>query len=91
MPHRLLGAALRRASSQAWSEWKAQTHRLGAKLHPLTIEQNAITSFKSRTTLVPAFANTIGPGLFLKADWIIGGRDGTLRARHDVAGPVASG
>ncbi len=59
-------------------EWKAQTHRLGAKLHPLTIEQNAITSFKSRTTLVPCFANTVGPGLFLQADWIIGGCDGTL-------------
>ncbi len=59
-------------------EWKKQTHRLGAKLHPLTIEQNAITSFKSRTTLVPAFANTIGPGLFLKASRIIGGCDGTL-------------
>ncbi len=59
-------------------EWKAQTHRIGAKLHPLTIEQNAITSFKSRTTLVPAYANTIGPGLFLGADKIIGGADGTL-------------
>lgn len=59
-------------------EWKSQTHRLGAKLHPLTIEQNAITSFKSRTTLVPCFANTIGPGIFLKADKIIGGADGAL-------------
>jgi glucosamine-6-phosphate deaminase len=59
-------------------EWKAQTHRLGAKLHPLTIEQNAITSFKSRTTLVPARANTIGPALFLAADRIIGGADGAL-------------
>ncbi len=59
-------------------EWKSQTHRLGAKLHPLTIEQNAITSFKSRTTLVPCRANTIGPGLFLQADWIIGGCDGVL-------------
>jgi len=59
-------------------EWKAQTHRIGAKLHPLTIEQNAITSFKSRTTLVPCYANTIGPGLFLQADWIIGGCDGVL-------------
>jgi glucosamine-6-phosphate deaminase len=58
--------------------WKAQTHRLGARLHPLTIEQNAITSFRSRTTLVPAFANTIGPALFLGADKIIGGADGTL-------------
>ena len=59
-------------------EWKKQEYRLGAKLHPLTIEQNAITSFKSRTTLVPCFANTVGPGLFLKADKIIGGCDGTL-------------
>lgn len=59
-------------------EWKKQTHRIGAILHPLTIEQNAITSFKSRTTLVPAFANTIGPGLFLQSDRIIGGADGSL-------------
>ncbi|MBY0525137.1 MAG: hypothetical protein K2R98_17155 [Gemmataceae bacterium] len=60
------------------ADWKAQTHRLGAKLHPLTIEQNALTSFKSRTTLVPAYANTIGPALFLAADKIIGGADGTF-------------
>ena len=59
-------------------EWKKVTHRLGAKLHPLTVEQNAITSFKSRTTLVPCRANTIGPGLFLQADYIIGGCDGAL-------------
>jgi len=59
-------------------EWKKQTHRLGAKLHPLTIEQNAITSFKSRTTLVPCTANTVGPGLLLQADYIIGGADGAL-------------
>lgn len=59
-------------------EWRQPTHRLGARLHPLTIEQNAITSFKSRTTLVPCFANTIGPGLFLQSDWIIGGCDGAL-------------
>ena len=60
------------------AEWKKQTHRLGARLHPLTIEQNAITSFHSRTTLVPAFANTIGPALFLSADRLIGGADGVL-------------
>lgn len=60
------------------ADWKKQTHRLGARLHPLTIEQNALTSFKSRTTLVPAFANTIGPGLFLAADKIIGGADGSF-------------
>jgi glucosamine-6-phosphate deaminase len=59
-------------------DWKKQTHRLGARLHPLTIEQNALTSFKSRTTLVPAFANTIGPALFLAADRTIGGADGAF-------------
>ncbi len=59
-------------------EWKAQNYRIGAKLHPLTIEQNAITSFKSRTTLVPCRANTIGPGLFLQADYAIGGCDGAF-------------
>jgi glucosamine-6-phosphate deaminase len=59
-------------------EWKKQTHRLGARLHPLTIEQNALTSFRSRTTLVPGFANTIGPALFLAADRIIGGADGAF-------------
>jgi glucosamine-6-phosphate deaminase len=59
-------------------EWKQQSHRLGARLHPLTIEQNALTSFKSRTTLVPAYANTIGPALFLSSDRIIGGADGAF-------------
>ena len=66
------------AEFKSEAAWKRQTHRLGAKLHPLTIEQNAITSFKSRTTLVPAFANTIGPGLFLQSDYCIGGADGLL-------------
>jgi glucosamine-6-phosphate deaminase len=66
------------AEFQSEAQWKAQTHRLGARLHPLTVEQNAITSFRSRTTLVPAFANTIGPALFLAADRIIGGADGAL-------------
>ncbi|GHU65999.1 hypothetical protein AGMMS49983_14750 [Clostridia bacterium] len=60
------------------AEWKKATHRLGAKLNPLTIEQNALHSFKSRTTLVPCFANTIGPGLFLQSDYIIGGCDGAF-------------
>ncbi len=66
------------AEFETEAEWKAQYFRLAAKLHPLTIEQNALTSFKSRTTLVPARANTIGPGMFLQADYAIGGCDGTL-------------
>lgn len=57
-------------------EWKCCPYRLGARLHPLTIEQNAITSFKSRTTLVSCRANTIGPGIFLQSDFMIGGADG---------------
>ncbi len=66
------------AEFDSLEDWKKQTHRLGARLHPLTIEQNAITSFKSRTTLVPCRANSIGPGLFLQSDRIIGGCDGAL-------------
>ncbi len=66
------------AEFSSLEEWKRQAFRLGAKLHPLTIEQNALTSFKSRTTLVPCRANTIGPGLFLQSDRIIGGCDGAL-------------
>jgi glucosamine-6-phosphate deaminase len=66
------------AEFQSETDWRAETHRLGARLHPLTIEQNAVTSFRSRTTLVPAFANTIGPALFLAADRIIGGADGAF-------------
>ncbi len=66
------------AEFQDEEHWKKQPFRLGAKLHPLTIEQNAITSFKSRTTLVPCYANTIGPALFLKSDYAIGGCDGTF-------------
>jgi glucosamine-6-phosphate deaminase len=46
----------------------------------MTIEQNAITSFKSRTTLVSTRANTVGPGLFLMSDRIIGGCDGAWAA-----------
>ncbi|UVI27779.1 6-phosphogluconolactonase [Paenibacillus spongiae] len=66
------------AEYETEEQWKAQAYRIGAKLHPLTIEQNAITSFKSRTTLVPCTANTIGPALFLQSDRIIGGCDGAL-------------
>ena len=64
------------------AEWKKDTHRMAAKLHPLTIIQNSITSFKGRITLVPARANTIGPGIFLQADYTIGGVDGYLPARN---------
>ena len=66
------------------AEWKKDTHRMAAKLHPLTIIQNSITSFKGRITLVPARANTIGPGIFLQADYTIGGVDGYLPARDMV-------
>ena len=60
----------------SFEDWKKPAYRVGARLHPLTIEQNAVTSFKSRTTLVPCFANTIGPALFMNSDKIIGGCDG---------------
>lgn len=56
--------------------WRSDPVRLGAKLHPLTIEQNSLHSFASRMTLIPLRANTIGPGLFTRADYCIGGADG---------------
>jgi glucosamine-6-phosphate deaminase len=59
-------------------EWLAATHRIGAKLHPFTIEQNAITSFKSNWMLISNNANTIGPGIIFKSDYAIGGADGIL-------------
>ena len=59
-------------------EWLKQPYGIGVKLHPLTIEQNALTSFKSRTSMVPCRANTIGPGLMFQADYAIGGADGVL-------------
>lgn len=66
------------ADYESAEAWEAACYRIAAKIHPLTVEQNALTSFKSRTTLVPCRANTIGPGLFLQADYAIGGADGTL-------------
>jgi glucosamine-6-phosphate deaminase len=63
------------------STWRRETHRVAVALHPLTIEQNAITSFNSNVTSVPAFANTVGPGLFLTSDWCIGGCDGAYPER----------
>jgi len=56
--------------------WRADPYRIGAKLHPLTIEQNSLHSFASRMTLIPLYANTIGPDLFTKANYCIGGADG---------------
>jgi glucosamine-6-phosphate deaminase len=63
------------------ADWKKQTHRLGVALHPLTVEQNSLHSFVSRFTLIPCFANTIGPGLFLQSDHCIGGADGVYPDR----------
>ncbi len=63
-------------------DWKAATHRIAAKLNPLTIEQNAMWWFKSLIPAVPARANTIGPGLFLQSDKIIGGCFGDTAAMN---------
>ena len=54
---------------------------MGVALHPLTVEQNALHSFMSRFTLIPCFANSIGPGLFLQSDFCIGGADGVYPDR----------
>jgi glucosamine-6-phosphate deaminase len=69
------------AAEYSKDDWQKQTHRIGVALHPLTIEQNALHSFNSRFTLIPCFANTIGPGLFLQSDFCIGGADGAYPDR----------
>ncbi len=61
--------------------WKSEPYRIGQALHPLTIEQNSLHSFSSRFTLIPCWANTIGPGLFLQSDYCIGGADGVYTNR----------
>ena len=58
--------------------WKAAPYRIGARLHPFTIEQNAITSFRSSWPLIPCYANTIGPQIIFGSDYAIGGADGVL-------------
>lgn len=58
------------------AEWRNAAFRLAAQLHPLTIEQNSLHSFASRLTQIPLRANTIGPALFTRADYGIGGCDG---------------
>jgi glucosamine-6-phosphate deaminase len=69
------------AGEYSAAQWKKQTHRIGVALHPLTIEQNSLHSFNSRFTLIPCFANSIGPGLFLQSDFCIGGADGAYPDR----------
>lgn len=61
-----------------FEEWKRQSYRIGAQLHPFTIEQNAITSFRSSWPLIPCYANTIGPNIIFESDYAIGGADGIL-------------
>lgn len=78
MCHIAFWEPFRAAEFSSFEEWKKAPYTLGTQLHPLTIEQNAITSFKSRTTLVPCRANTIGPGIFLQSDKMIGGADGAF-------------
>lgn len=67
-------------------EWSRANYRIGAKLHPLSVEQNAILSFKSDFTSVPCRANTIGPGIFLKSDYCIGGVDAAFNYGAATAG-----
>lgn len=56
--------------------WMKAGYRIGARLHPFTIEQNALTSFRSSWPLIPCYANTIGPAIIFGSDYCIGGADG---------------
>ncbi|MDI9243288.1 6-phosphogluconolactonase [Fusibacillus kribbianus] len=63
-------------SSEA--DWLADTHRIGAMLHPLTVEQNAYLTFHGNYIPLSCYANTIGPGLMFQSDFAVGGCDGVL-------------
>ena len=47
-------------------EWEKAPYRIAAKIHPLTVEQNALTSFKSRTTWFLAVQTPLAPVSFCK-------------------------
>ena len=66
------------ADYESEDEWRAADHRIAGNLHPLTIEQCTLTSFRGRTNLATCWGNTIGPGLFLASDYVIGGADGVF-------------
>lgn len=58
--------------------WLQATHRVGAMLHPLTIEQNAYLTFHGNYVPITCYANTIGPGIMFQSDYAIGAMDGVL-------------
>jgi glucosamine-6-phosphate deaminase len=59
-------------------EWLSDPFRIGAMLHPLTIEQNAYLTFNGNYIPMTCYANTVGPGIMFKSDYCIGGADGVL-------------
>lgn len=63
------------ADYNSLEEYKKATYRIAGNLHPLTNANFALTTFKSNFTLVPALGNTVGLGLILKSDYLIGGCD----------------
>lgn len=69
-------------------EWKGEPYRLGVQLHPMSIEQQSFISYSSRLTAIPLRANSIGPGLFLSADYCIGGADGAHGPLNWQAQPI---
>ena len=46
------------------AEWKAQTHRIGARLHPLTIEQNALDELQESDDARSRLRQYDRPGAF---------------------------
>lgn len=64
-------------------DWLAVDYVIGMPLCPLTLLQNAVTSFGSNLFGPSPYANTIGPGIYLEADYVIGGCDGALMQSPD--------
>lgn len=56
---------------QADKHTMSAPYRLGDRLHPLTIEQNAITSVHYAWPPIPCFTNTIGPWVIFNSNYAI--------------------
>ncbi|WP_025683407.1 hypothetical protein [Paenibacillus maysiensis] len=64
--------------------YKEIPYKIAGMLHPLTVITYAMTTFRSDFTAVPALANTVGLGLILKSDYMIGGCDRLYKIGNDI-------
>ena len=71
------------ADYASMDEWKKATHRVGGEAAPAhRSSRTRSRASRAASRWCPRCANTIGPGIFLRADYTIGGVDGYLPVRN---------